>query len=127
MGDPSPRALKDREGRKNEAADKRAATRAHIEIKALIRAALDGTLPDLKMYIQETATIDPGKAAELIIRLAEFEVPKLGRLDVKVDQISDAELLLELERRERELLSAKVGGQAVLPAHVEGVFEEVKE
>lgn len=86
---------------------RKATKKIQAEVKLMIKQMLDGLMPDLEGYIRQTAETDPGKAAELLIRLAEFEVPKLGRMDVKVAQISDHELLLELERRERELLKAK--------------------
>lgn len=111
---------------------KKATKKIQAEVKMMIKQMLDGLMPDLEGYIRQTAETDPGKAAELLIRLAEFEVPKLGRLDVKVAQLSDTELLLELERRERELLRAKEGAEKALPPHVEpesldAEFKEIEE
>lgn len=80
--------------------------RLNGEIKDLIKSLLDGLMPEVEEWIRETAVKDPGKAAELILRMVEFQVPKLGRLDVKVDQLTDQELLAEIERRERMLRDA---------------------
>ena len=95
-----------------------------IEVKVLIKKVLDGIMPDLQEYIERAAETDPARAAELIIKLAEFEVPKLGRLDVKVDKISDVELLAEIERREQELLRAREGTAGFLPEAVDAEFKE---
>lgn len=38
--------------------------------------------PDLKRWIQDTAAEDPAKAADLLIRMAEYHFPKLARSEV---------------------------------------------
>lgn len=41
--------------------------------------------PDLEEWIRLAANDDPGKAADLTIRLAEYHYPKLGRTEVTGD------------------------------------------
>lgn len=37
---------------------------------------------DLEGWIRQTAATDPGKAADLLIRMAEYHFPKLARAEV---------------------------------------------
>lgn len=37
---------------------------------------------DLEGWIRATAAEDPGKAADLVLRMAEYHAPKLGRTEV---------------------------------------------
>lgn len=38
---------------------------------------------EFKGWIEEIAKTDPGRAAELLIRMAEYHFPKLGRTEVE--------------------------------------------
>lgn len=38
--------------------------------------------PNIEGWIAETAEKDPGKAAELVLRMAEYHFPKLGRQEL---------------------------------------------
>jgi hypothetical protein len=42
---------------------------------------------------------DPGKAADLVVRMAEHFVPKLSRIEKTIADASDEELLTEVRRR----------------------------
>lgn len=92
-----------------------------VKSKELIRQILDETLPDVKGYIQAAAADDPGKAAGLILQLAEFSIPKIARLEVGIEALSDEQLLRELERREeleKRRTTRSLGGGGIEEAEI---------
>lgn len=46
------------------------------------QATFENLKPDLEGWIREAARRDPGRAADLVIKLAEFHTPKLGRQEL---------------------------------------------
>jgi len=59
----------------------------------------------VEKWIRRTAEKDPGKAAELTLKLAEFCLPKLQRLSIDLTKIPIEEIAAELERRDAESTS----------------------
>lgn len=90
--------------------DYSAERRVSMEAKELTKQLLDNLLPEVEQWIRTTAEDDPAKAAELVIKVAEFNIPKVARIEFDVRMLSDKDLLAELMRREAEekhkLLSA---------------------
>jgi len=73
------------------------------ETRVLFKAMLEDLAPQVKKWIRRTAKCDPGKAAELTLKLAEFCLPKLQRMTVDLTTIPIEEIAAEVERREAEL------------------------
>jgi hypothetical protein len=93
------------------------------EAREAFRMVYEGRLTDLDRWIRETGDgfeaikivvvdkavekvpyleKDPGKAADLLTRMAEHFVPKLQRLEKTIADASDEELLAEVRRRAAE-------------------------
>ena len=108
------------------------------EIRKAFRLVFEDRLADLNRWIVETGDgfitqhVDkdgeviglleknPGKAAELLVRLAEFHFPKLARIQVALEEISDEELLSEMLRRESVNGSIKPGSpDSPAPSHIQ--------
>ena len=87
------------------------------EARALFVQILNKKAPELEAMIDETRfgieiekqteqgtvvgrlNADPGKAAELMLKLAEFSIPKLARTEKTIADASDDDLLAEIRRR----------------------------
>lgn len=95
--------------------------KATADARAAFQAVYEGRLNDLDRWLQETGdgfevvkltkegekiTLkvgkDPGKAADLLTRMAEHFVPKLQRLEKTIADATDDELLAEVRRRRAE-------------------------
>ncbi|SRR5229473_6401610 len=70
------------------------------EARALFKAMLDDLVPKMEEWIRVGADEDPLEAASLVLRLAEFHIPKLQRMTLDITQIPLEEILAELKRRE---------------------------
>jgi hypothetical protein len=91
----------------------------------------EGRLADLDRWIKETGdgfpavkivTVDkhveevpyiekdPGKAADILTRMAEHFVPKLQRVEKTIAEASDDEILQEIRRRKAEAEKASEEG-----------------
>ncbi len=55
------------------------------EAREVFRALLEKKGPELEQMIDETRATDPGKAADLVLKAAEFCIPKLGRTEIAGD------------------------------------------
>ncbi len=87
------------------------------EAREAFRMVYEGRLSDLDRWLKETGDgfravhfladgkkipyleKNPGKAAELLTRMAEHFVPKLQRIEKTLDEYEDEELLAEVRRR----------------------------
>jgi hypothetical protein len=87
------------------------------ETRQLFQMVYEARLSDLDRWIRETGDgfqavhfladgtaipyteKNPGKAADILTRMAEHFVPKLGRLEVSLTQTPAEQILAELERR----------------------------
>jgi hypothetical protein len=58
--------------------------------------------PELEDWIRAAAKKDPGRGAELVLKLAEFYVPKLQRLNIDLTKVAMEDIAAELARREAE-------------------------
>jgi hypothetical protein len=56
---------------------------------------------DLETWIRETAKDDPGKASDLVIRMAEYHFPKLGRAEVVGPDGGPVEIVIRDLSKER--------------------------
>lgn len=93
------------------------------EAREAFRMVYEGRLADLDRWIRETGDgfeaikivvvdkevekvpyieKDPGKAADILTRMAEHFVPKLSRIEKTIGDASDEELLAEVRRRKAE-------------------------
>lgn len=104
------------------------------EAREAFRMVYEGRLADLDRWIRETGDgfravhflqdgtkipyleKNPGKAAELVARLAEHFVPKLQRLEKTLDEYSDEELLQEVRRRRATVEQVAAAKKAEPPA-----------
>ncbi len=74
--------------------------KATAESRALFKAMLEDLAPQMENWIRLGAEEDPLQAASLVLRLAEFHIPKIQRMTLDITQVSLAEILAELKRRE---------------------------
>jgi hypothetical protein len=58
--------------------------------------------PELKGWIKAAAKKDPARGADLLLKAAEFYVPKLQRLNIDLSKLAIEEIAAELARREAE-------------------------
>jgi len=78
--------------------------KATAEARALFSAMLEDLAPQVEKWIRKTAKYDPGKAAEITLKLAEFFIPKMQRLTIDLTKIPIEEIAAELARREGEAI-----------------------
>ena len=64
---------------------------------------IEKTLPDGSI-INGRTNADPGRALDLILKLAEYHFPKLQRLEKGISDATDDELLQEIQRRKAEAI-----------------------
>jgi len=83
--------------------------------------------PTTGMVVTGRFNADPGKAVELILKLAEFSFPKLARIERTIADATDQELLQEVRRRrmEADRMRRDPALQAApeVPALTEGTME----
>lgn len=90
------------------------------DIRNAFKAIYEGRLVDLDRWILETGNgyeaehvgadglvttyteKNPGKAADILTRMAEHFVPKLQRIEKTIADSTDEELLAEVQRRKAE-------------------------
>src|SRR5215831_14681965 len=87
--------------------------RVTVEVRESFKKMFDGLVEDVEQWIRLGAEKDPLEAASLVIRMAEFHIPKLQRLNIDLAQIPIEEIAVELARREALL---QVPGQRRQPA-----------
>ena len=56
--------------------------KATAEVREVFKRILDDLAPEAEQWIRQTAEEDPKGAADLLLKLAEFHVPKLARTEV---------------------------------------------
>jgi len=56
--------------------------KATAEARAAFGMVFEKLAPEVEGWIREVAETDPARAAELVLRLAEYFVPKLARTEV---------------------------------------------
>src|SRR5258707_15841738 len=71
-----------------------------LEFRQLSRDMLEERFAKVGGWIDTVAETDPARACELTLRLAEFFLPKLQRLNIDLKEIPIEEIATELERRE---------------------------
>lgn len=69
-------------GRKTGGRKKGTPNKVTREAREVFQALLDKKGPELEQMIEETRATDPGKAADLVLKAAEFCIPKLGRQEL---------------------------------------------
>lgn len=62
------------------------ANKATVEFKQTIKALLEENSENVSKWLSEVAATDPGKALDLLTKLAEFAAPKLSRTEVSGDK-----------------------------------------
>ena len=72
------------------------------ENRALFHQMFARLGPELEDWIRAAAKKDPGRGAELVLKVAEFYVPKLQRLNIDLTKVAIEEIAAELARREAE-------------------------
>lgn len=73
--------------------------KVHGDIRKAFALLLDNSAPKIQGWLDEVAETDPAKAVDLLVKVAEYVVPKLARSEVTgaggeplVPQHSDREL-----------------------------------
>src|SRR5689334_4923023 len=56
--------------------------KATAEARATFHAVFEKLAPEVEGWIREVAETNPARAAELVLRLAEYFVPKLARTEI---------------------------------------------
>lgn len=91
--------------------------RVPAQLKEALRLALDGFATEIPTLLQKVARKDPARALELVARLGEYVVPKLGRTEHSLRGRTLEELVAGTERlaadRALEALPAAPGSYAV--------------
>ena len=61
--------------------------KVNVEFRDTIRRLLEDNAHNVSQWLEQVASTDPGKALDLVAKLAEYAAPKLSRseLDAKVD------------------------------------------
>jgi hypothetical protein len=66
-------------------------------VRQAIAVVAEANAPHISQWLAEID--DPGKRLDLFLRMLEYHVPKLGRLEVTLSQTPADQILAELERR----------------------------
>jgi hypothetical protein len=88
------------------------------DTRQMIARILENLVPEVEGWLREAAqgieiektlangqtvigrfNADPAKAADVTLKLAEYCIPKVARKDVTLQDISDADLWMEVKRR----------------------------
>lgn len=56
-----------------------------VEFRETVRRVLESNADNVGLWLQSVANNDPGKALDLLTKLAEFAAPKLSRQEVSAD------------------------------------------
>lgn len=75
------------------------------ELKKALQMALDGFATEIPSLLQQVAKKDPARALELVARLGEYVVPKLGRTEHTVGRTTLEELVAGADARAAEGLT----------------------
>ena len=67
------------------------------EIRNAFQLLLEDNLDNMKIWLSDVAQEDPERALEIMLKMAEYIVPKLSRTEVKAD-ITDKSIVINLNR-----------------------------
>jgi hypothetical protein len=67
------------------------------EIRNAFQLLLEDNLDNMKVWLSDVASEDPERALEIMLKMAEYIVPKLSRTEVKAD-ITDKSIVINLNR-----------------------------
>ena len=67
------------------------------EIRNAFQLLLENNLDNMKVWLSDVAAEDPERALEIMLKMAEYIVPKLSRTEVKAD-ITDKSIVINLNR-----------------------------
>jgi hypothetical protein len=73
--------------------------RVTADARAVLQAVFEEQAPLVSGWFASVAQEDPGRALDALLRLAEYHIPKLGRLELDLTKMTPEQLLAELERR----------------------------
>jgi hypothetical protein len=71
--------------------------RATADVRQAIAVVATAEAPNISAWLNEIE--DPAKRLDLFLRMLEYHVPKLGRLELDLTRMTPEQLLAELERR----------------------------
>ena len=83
-------------GRKTGGRTKGVPNKVTTRAREAFLAVFERVQPDLEAWIRATAQDDPGKAADLVIRMAEYHAPKLGRTETELSGPGGGPLVVEV-------------------------------
>lgn len=84
--------------------------RTTAEGREVFKRIFENLAPEVEGWIREQAATDAGKGADLVLKMAEYHLPKLARSDVTVKNLTDEALYQELKRREEEETAVEAAG-----------------
>ena len=67
------------------------------EIRNAFQMLVEDNLDNMKVWLSDVAQEDPERALEIMLKMAEYIVPKLSRTEVKAD-ITDKSIVINLNR-----------------------------
>ena len=67
------------------------------EIRNAFQLLIEDNLDNMKVWLSDVAAEDPERALEIMLKMAEYIVPKLSRTEVKAD-ITDKSIVINLNR-----------------------------
>lgn len=56
--------------------------RATAEVRAAIAKLMEETAPKMQDWLERVAAEDPARALDIVVKLAEYHIPKLGRIEM---------------------------------------------
>jgi hypothetical protein len=72
--------------------------RTTLDVRQAIAKVAEANAPNVSLWLAEIE--DPGKRLDLFLRMLEYHVPKLARMELDVTKLTPEQILAELERRE---------------------------
>ena len=67
------------------------------EIRNAFQLLMEDNLDNMKVWLSDVAAEEPERALEIMLKMAEYIVPKLSRTEVKAD-ITDKSIVINLNR-----------------------------
>ncbi len=66
------------------------------EIRDAFQMLVEDNLDNMKLWLSDVGETDPERALEIMLKMAEFIVPKLSRTDIKAE-VTDKSIVINLK------------------------------
>ena len=82
---------------------KGAKDKVKADTKEAFQSLVEGNLKNVEKWIKEVATENPAKALDIILRMAEFFIPKMKSTDVKLEATETVRQVIKWGGKEIEI------------------------